>query len=79
VNDLESISKALADYFEAVKATQANQPADLASAVTALEAHSQNPPAGLPAPLKHYLESRSYRKAWEWIHGQTPAKGTCGN
>ena len=79
MNDLATIRKALADYFDAVKATQAKQPADLASAAAALEAHSQNPPSHLPAPLKHYLESRSYRKAWEWINGQTPAKGTCGN
>lgn len=79
MNELETLRQDLARYLEAVEATQAKRPADLSSAVYALEAHSKHPSPALPAPLRHYLESRSYRKAWEWIQGQTPAKGSCGN
>lgn len=79
MNELESVRQDLACYLEAVEATQAKRPADLSKAVYALEAHSKNPSPALPAPLRHYLESRSYRKAWEWLQGQTPAKGSCGN
>lgn len=27
--------------------------------------------------LAHYLGKRSYRKAWELLHEETPEKGTC--
>ncbi len=28
--------------------------------------------------LRHFLENRSYRKALEFIEGETPAAGSCG-
>jgi|GEM_PF-874751 len=79
MNELETVRQDLVRYLEAVEATRAKRPAELSQAMYALEAHSKNPSPSLPAPLRHYLESRSYRKAWEWIQGQTPAKGSCGN
>jgi hypothetical protein len=27
--------------------------------------------------LSHYLGKRSYQKAWELLHEETPEKGTC--
>jgi hypothetical protein len=27
--------------------------------------------------LSHYLSKRSYQKAWELLHEETPEKGTC--
>jgi hypothetical protein len=43
-----------------------------------LEVFSLNPPTDLAPQLRHYLESRSYRKAWIWIQGEKPEKGSCG-
>ncbi|MDX6766802.1 MAG: hypothetical protein SFU85_08420 [Candidatus Methylacidiphilales bacterium] len=76
---LQNVQRDLADYLNAVASVKNQGKDELARAVIALEAHSRNPDPSLPGPLRHYLESRSYRKAWEWLQGQTPAKGSCGN
>jgi hypothetical protein len=35
--------------------------------VMELERFSTHPDPSLPPQLRHYLESRSYRKAWEFL------------
>lgn len=39
-----------------------------------LEAHR----ASLHPRLRHFLENRSYQKAWIWLEGGAPEKGSCG-
>ena len=29
--------------------------------------------------LRHFLQNRSYEKAWVWLNDGIPEKGTCGN
>jgi hypothetical protein len=78
MNALDAVRRALEAYLDAVAAQREGRAADLAGAMMALEAHSRQPDPSLPAALVHYLESRSYRKAWDWLQGQTPQKGSCG-
>jgi hypothetical protein len=78
MNPLDALRQDLARYFDAVTAQKEGRAVDLAGAVLALESHSKHIDPSLPAPLKHYLESRSYRKAWDWIQGQPLEKGSCG-
>lgn len=50
------------------------RPGDLVRAVERLDALK----ASAEGPLRHYLAQRSYQKAWVWLAGETPEKGTCG-
>lgn len=75
---LDAVRQSLSAYLEAVTASRTGASEGLARAVMDLEAHSVAPDPSLPGPLRHYLESRSYRKAWDWLQGQTPEKGSCG-
>lgn len=67
MNALESLRSTLAAYFAAIEAQRNGQPNDLTRAVLELEKFSVRPDPSFPAPLRHYLESRSYRKAWEFL------------
>lgn len=63
------IREILETYFAAVDSQKADNPEDLASAMAALETVSQNPDPTLPGRLRHFLESRSYRKAYAELGG----------
>ncbi len=69
MNELSHIKKCLENYFEAVDSQKSDQPQDLAPALLALENLSTNIQPEWPGRLKHYLESRSYRKAYAELGG----------
>lgn len=46
---------------------------DLAKALKALDEAK----SGTTGHLAHYLGKRSYQKAWELLHEETPEKGSC--
>ncbi|MEM1157847.1 MAG: hypothetical protein AAGH72_06295 [Verrucomicrobiota bacterium] len=68
--DLSDIKNCLEAYFEAVDSQQTDQPAKLKPSLLALEDISSNIQPEWPKKLKHYLESRSYRKAYAELGGQ---------
>lgn len=69
MNNTSQIRTLLEDYFEAVDSQKSDSPKDLADVMTRLEAVSKNPDPNLPGRLRHYLESRSYRKAYAELGG----------
>lgn len=69
MSDPQNLKKCLEDYFEAVDSQKTNHPKELGSALLALEEFSQNINPAWPGRLKHYLESRSYRKAYAELGG----------
>lgn len=47
--------------------------------LTALDAIAADKSRELPGDLAHYLQRRSYEKAWAWLNnGRDIPKGTCG-
>lgn len=78
MSDLAQLNHSLNAYFAAVDSQKTDQPLDLGEPIAQLEIFSSQPPADFHPQLKHFLESRSYRKAWTWLQGEAPAKGSCG-
>jgi hypothetical protein len=75
---LEDLKAALSSYYQAIESQKSAQPLDLSPAITQLEIFSNNPPTHFHPQLRHYLESRSYRKAWAWIQSDSPSPANCG-
>jgi len=78
MSPLDDLKTALDSYYVAIDSQKTDQPLDLAAPMAGLETFSLNPPPDLSPQLRHYLESRSYRKAWMFLQDQTPEKGSCG-
>lgn len=76
-SSLDDLKTILASYYEAIESQKTQQPLDLAVPMGHLETLSLHPPSDLHPQLRHYLESRSYRKAWTWVQGESPEKGSC--
>ncbi|NJK90679.1 MAG: hypothetical protein HC904_01910 [Blastochloris sp.] len=74
---LDHLKQTLELYFQAVDSQKSAQPLDLTQPVLALEKLSQEPHPSWHPQLRHYMESRSYRKAWTWLQGSLPEKGSC--
>ncbi|MBX2825621.1 MAG: hypothetical protein KTR33_12880 [Gammaproteobacteria bacterium] len=70
MSDLTNIKTCLESYFEAVDSQKTENPIELKPALLALEEISNNIRPEWPGRLKHYLESRSYRKAYTELGGQ---------
>ena len=70
MSDLSHIKQCLENYFDAVDSQQTAEPIELKPALMALEEISTNIQSEWPGRLKHYLESRSYRKAYAELGGQ---------
>jgi hypothetical protein len=52
---------------------------NVAESVTALDALVREHKREIPGDLAHYLENRSYAKAWAWLNeGKDIPRGTCG-
>lgn len=60
----QQVRQALECYYRAIENPQSE---NLEQAVMALELISQSPDPSLPPMLRHYLESRSYRKARDFV------------
>ncbi|QYY35588.1 hypothetical protein [Ruficoccus sp. ZRK36] len=51
---------------------------NVAEAVAALDELVRDHKAEIPGDLAHYLENRSYEKAWMWLNeGKQAARGKC--
>jgi len=70
MSDLSHIKTCLENYFQAVDSQKTDNPVELKHALMALEEISNNIQPDWPGRLKHYLESRSYRKAYAELGGQ---------
>ena len=63
------IKQLLERYFQAVDSQKSDHPLDLSGPLMALEDLAQSPQPSLPGRLAHYLQSRSYRKAYSELGG----------
>jgi len=68
--DTSQLKQCLENYFAAVDSQKTENPIELKPALMALEEISTQVPSECPSQLKHYLESRSYRKAYIELGGQ---------
>ncbi|MEM6822315.1 MAG: hypothetical protein AAF558_10290 [Verrucomicrobiota bacterium] len=67
---LDEVKADLEAYFSAVDSQKSDTPQDLQPVISKLEAHATRPDPTWPGRLKHYMESRSYRKAYAELGGQ---------
>ncbi len=52
---------------------------DIQTALSSLDAIAKDHAGELPGDLLHYLQRRSYEKAWAWINDEENIpRGTCG-
>ncbi len=58
------INQALTDYFEAITSRDSKK---IETTLHLLEVLEKSAPSDIPAELKHYLQRKSYRKAFDWI------------
>jgi hypothetical protein len=75
----QTLLEALENYMEAVKKA-ADPSVDLKSHFQKLEMLAKSLPPVTDPQLKHYLHSKSYRKAYLWLSGrdQENEAGKCG-
>ena len=70
-----SLRDSIYQLLESVMVHQQN----VAEAIAALDELVRDHKAEIPGDLAHYLENRSYGKAWAWLNeGRKAARGTCG-
>ncbi len=48
---------------------------DLLKAMRELDGYKDD--AEIPARLQHFLQGRSYQKAWQYLQGELPPSGSC--
>ncbi|MBV9463053.1 MAG: hypothetical protein JO317_02390 [Verrucomicrobiae bacterium] len=64
----ETLRRTLGDYLEAAR--RADDPSvDLRSHFTKIELLAKSLPPSAHPQLRHYLQSKSYRKAFDWLGG----------
>lgn len=74
-----SLKTALEAYFDAVVSQKTDQPQDLMPSILKLDELSAHLPSTLHPQLKHYLQNKSYRKAYDFLQGESNIeKGSCG-
>lgn len=75
----ETLLEALENYLDAVKRS-GDPSVDLQSHFRRIELLAKTLPPATHPQLKHYLHSKSYRKAWMWLsgRGEENAAGGCG-
>lgn len=76
---LEQAQATLAEYFSAVERQKEPNPPDLLPIFEKLDQLQKNLDASAPAPLRHYLYTKSYRKAWNFLQGNDAenTRGSC--
>jgi len=67
MDNLTELRLALDGYYRAIASSNSPSEADLLSAIKHLDGLSDHPDPAWPAQLRHYLASRSYRKAKAWL------------
>ena len=66
---LENLKAALERYFEAVQAQKSPSPPDLLPIFKELDSLEAGLGGDLSPRLKHFLENKSYRKAYDFLCG----------
>ena len=76
---LDRLARTLDEYFDAVPRQKLPNPPDLLAIFARLDAFEKELDASYPAQLRHYLHSKSYRKAYLYLQGQDSenVKGNC--
>ena len=73
----EKLFETLAAYLDAVR--KAGDPSvDLRAHFQKLDMLAKTLPPGTRPQLRHYLQQKSYRKAYEFLLGGNPQAGACG-
>ncbi len=65
---LEELKETLREYLDAVPRQKEPNAPDLLQLFARLEALEHRLDSSIPASLRHYMHSKSYRKAWEFLH-----------
>ena len=76
---LDEIAEALQAYLEAVPRQRESNPPPLLPLMQRLEDLQRALPADAPERVRHYMFTKSYRKAWEYLQGMAPESGACSN
>ncbi len=79
-DSLTQLRTALDDYFAAVAAQGKPDAPDLMKHFTRLDALETELGTEAPPDLRHYLQQKSYRKAWLWLQDRQAeiTRGACG-
>jgi hypothetical protein len=64
---LDALQAALERYFSAVQAQKSEHPPDLLPVILELDRVADQAKPFSPAHLRHFLDSKSYRKAYEFL------------
>ncbi len=64
---LPTVKETLSLYRDMLAAKKSGQDVDLLPVLTQLADISKNPPQDADPRLRHFLESQSYTKAWEYL------------
>ena len=77
---LARLAGALDDYFDAVPRQKEANPPDLLAIFSRLDVLQAEIDSRYPAQLRHYLQQKSYRKAWLYLQGRDAdnLRGNCG-
>ncbi len=77
---LERLTRALDEYLAAVPRQKEPDPPDLLAIFARLDALETEIDPTFPAPLRHYLHQKSYRKAHLYLQGRDAEnlRGNCG-
>lgn len=72
------LEKVLLEYFEAIPRQKESNPPDLLEIYQRLDACALSLGLSGDERLRHFLESKSYRKAYEYLLSGKAAAGLCG-
>jgi hypothetical protein len=75
---LEELKSTLTAYLDAVPRQQEPNPPPLLPLMLRLEELQKQLPADAPERIRHYMHSKSYRKAFEYLNGLPSSPGSCG-
>jgi hypothetical protein len=75
---LSELKETLRLYLDAVGRQQEQNPPDLISIWEKLDSIRDQFDSSAPAKLKHYLFTRSYRKAWDFLNQEGRRAGEDG-
>jgi len=82
MTEYPELKAALDDYLAAVekRPNAEGRTTELRPAMVKLEQVAATTLPGTPAQLRHYLQQRSYRKAWNFLHARDHLNtaGNCG-
>ncbi|MEM9445149.1 MAG: hypothetical protein AAGA18_07325 [Verrucomicrobiota bacterium] len=76
-DSLAVLKDALKNYIDGAAAQKSDDPPDLRPIFAELDEAEKQALPFAPPRLKHFLEGKSYKKAYQFLCGGTPEKGSC--